>query len=197
MDSVREVIANAIAHRSYLEPGNVQVALYDDRLEITSPGMLVSGVSIEKMKAGYSKIMNRAIANTFAYMRIIEKWGSGIPRVIRECKEYGLPEPAFIDFGTDLRVNIYRNRPRCDEVSPVSDQVRPYGAAAFTDDDRALLTLLHGHPRFTQEEIASALNWTVGQVKYYQTKLKKRQSIKRIGTSQKGYWEVLVPLHDL
>lgn len=51
MDSVCELIANAIAHRSYLVPGGVQVAFYDNRLEITSPGMLVNGVSIEKMKA--------------------------------------------------------------------------------------------------------------------------------------------------
>lgn len=39
-DSIRELIANAVAHRSYLEPGNIQVALFGDRLEITSPGML-------------------------------------------------------------------------------------------------------------------------------------------------------------
>ena len=51
--SIRELIANAVAHRSYLEPGNIQVALYDNRLEITSPGMLLNGVSIEKMKEGY------------------------------------------------------------------------------------------------------------------------------------------------
>lgn len=48
-DSIRELIANAVAHRSYLEPGNIQVALYDDRLEITSPGMLLNNVTIEKM----------------------------------------------------------------------------------------------------------------------------------------------------
>lgn len=46
-DSIRELIANAVAHRSYLEPGNIQVALYDDRLEITSPGMLLNNVTIE------------------------------------------------------------------------------------------------------------------------------------------------------
>ena len=98
IDSVRELIANAVAHRSYLDPGNIQVALYDNRLEITSPGMLMNGVTIEKMKEGYSKIRNRAIANAFSYMKIIEKWGSGIPRIIRECQEYGLPEPELIDF---------------------------------------------------------------------------------------------------
>lgn len=50
-----------MAHRSYLEPGNIQVALFDDRLEVTSLGMLLNGVSIKKMKEGYSKPRNRAI----------------------------------------------------------------------------------------------------------------------------------------
>ncbi len=64
--SIREIIANAVTHRSYLEPGNVQVALYDDRLEVTSPGMLLNGVTIEKIREGYSKVRNRAIANAFS-----------------------------------------------------------------------------------------------------------------------------------
>lgn len=71
VDSVREMIANSVTHRSYLEPGNIQVALYDDRLEVTSPGMLLNGVSIRKMKEGYSKPRNRAIASAFAYMKIV------------------------------------------------------------------------------------------------------------------------------
>ena len=109
VDSVSELIANSVAHHSYLEPENIQVAFYDDRLEVTSPGMLLNGVSIKKMIEGYSKIRNRAIANVFSYMKIIEKWGSGIPRIIRECKEYGLPEPGFIDFDGDFRVNMYHH----------------------------------------------------------------------------------------
>lgn len=43
IDSIRELIAYAVSHRSYLDTANVQVALYDDRLEITSPGMLIGG----------------------------------------------------------------------------------------------------------------------------------------------------------
>uniref|UniRef100_UPI00286EE72E ATP-binding protein n=1 Tax=Anaerosporobacter sp. TaxID=1872529 RepID=UPI00286EE72E len=109
--TIREIICNAVCHRSYLEPANVQVALYDDRLEVTSPGMLSYGMSIEKIKEGYSKIRNRGIASAFAYMKIIESWGSGIPRIIQECKEYGLEEPELIDFDGDFRVNIYRKEP--------------------------------------------------------------------------------------
>lgn len=48
VDSVRVMIAKSVAHRSYLEPGNIQVALLDDRLEVTSPGMLLNGVSLKK-----------------------------------------------------------------------------------------------------------------------------------------------------
>ena len=96
-DSIRELIANAVAHRSYLEPGNIQVALYDDRLEITSPGMLLNNVTIEKMIEGYSRPRNPAIARAFAYMKIIEKWGTGIPRLFAACEEYGLPKPELID----------------------------------------------------------------------------------------------------
>lgn len=106
--SIREVIANAVTHLSYLEPGNVQVALYDDRLEVTSPGMLLTGVTIEKIRQGYSKVRNRAIANAFAYMKIIEQWGSGIPRILAEFKKYGLKELELIDLDGDFRVNFYR-----------------------------------------------------------------------------------------
>ena len=78
VDSVREMIANSVAHRSYLEPGNIQVALFDDRLEVTSPGMLLNGVSIKKMKEGYSKPRNRAIASAFAYVNYPPPKGSGL-----------------------------------------------------------------------------------------------------------------------
>ena len=46
VDSVRELIANAVVHRSYLEPGNIQVAIFDDRLEVTSPGMLLEHTTL-------------------------------------------------------------------------------------------------------------------------------------------------------
>ena len=82
IDSIRELIANAVIHRSYLEPSRVQVALYDDRLEITSPGMLIGGFTIEDLKAGCCQARNRGIVNALTYMKIIEQWGSGIPRLL-------------------------------------------------------------------------------------------------------------------
>ena len=89
---------------------NIQIALYDDRLEITSPGKLPMGQTLERMKEGYSKIRNEALAYAFAYMNLIERWGSGIPRIMGKVKAYGLREPEFIGGEVDLRINIYRNQ---------------------------------------------------------------------------------------
>ena len=108
-DAIRELIVNAIVHRSYIDHSSIQIAIYDNRLEITSPGRLPMGQTIERMKQGYSKIRNEALASAFEYMGYIEHWGSGILRVMQEVRDAGLPEPEFLGGDTDLRINIYRN----------------------------------------------------------------------------------------
>ena len=75
-DSIRELIINAVMNCSFLQNSHIQVAIYDDRLEITSPGGLMPGVTLTRMKEGYSKIRNRALAHAFSYMNLIEAWGS-------------------------------------------------------------------------------------------------------------------------
>lgn len=109
-DAIRELIINAAVHRSYLDHGNIQIAIYDNRLEITSPGKIPMGQTLERMKEGYSQIRNEALAYAFAYMNLIEHWGSGIPRIIGRVKALGLAEPEFIGGEVDLRINIYRNQ---------------------------------------------------------------------------------------
>ena len=197
-DSVRELIANAVAHRSYLEPGNIQVAIFDDRLEVTSPGMLLNNVSIQKMKEGYSKLRNPAIARAFAYMKIIEKWGTGIPRIFKECKEYGLQEPELIDFDGDFRVNMYRKAKGGfgvnDETTQTTQthQTTQSDTLKLSEEDKTILAVIHDKPTMTQKEYALELGWTVDRVKYYLRKMKIQQIINRVGSIHNGHWEVLI-----
>lgn len=123
-DAIRELIINAAVHRSYLDHGNIQVAIYDDRLEITSPGKLPMGQTLERMKEEYSQIRNEALASAFSYMNLIEHWGSGIPRIIGKVKAAGLREPVFIGGEVDLRINIYRNNSNSPDNSSYPDCVR-------------------------------------------------------------------------
>lgn len=108
--AIRELIVNAAVHRSYLDHGNIQAAVYDDRLEITSPGKLPMGQTLKRMKEGYSQIRNEALAYAFEYMNLIEHCGSGIPRILGKVREAGLREPEFIGGEVDLRINIYRGQ---------------------------------------------------------------------------------------
>ena len=96
--------------KSYVLHGKLRARCYDNRLEITSPGKLPMGQTMERMKEGYSKIRNEALAHAFAYMNLIEHWGSGIPRIIDKVKAAGLREPEFIGGEVDLRINIYRGQ---------------------------------------------------------------------------------------
>ena len=197
INSVRELIANAVAHRNYLEPGNIQVAIFDDRVEVTSPGMLLNTVSIKKMIEGYSRLRNPAIANAFAYMKIIEKWGTGIPRILRECKEYGLKKPELIDFDGDFRVNMYRREEKSkttQTTTQTTTQITTQTTIKLTKNDHEILQVIQNNPALSQKEIAMELGWTVDRVKYYLNKMKKQEAIRRIGSSHKGYWKLLIKL---
>ena len=88
------------------------------------PGMLDSEITIEKMKSGLSKIRNRGIAAAFSYMNIVEAWGSGIPKMFREAKEYGLREPELIDMGSDFRINLYRKDAAIDQNGVIDPKER-------------------------------------------------------------------------
>ena len=74
------------------------MAIYDDRLDIDNPGVLLSGLTLADIKQCNSKLRNRAIGRVFKELRYTEQWGSGILNAIGECKTMGLPEPVFEEF---------------------------------------------------------------------------------------------------
>ena len=175
--------------RAYFVDRREFVALFDDRLEVTSPGMLLNGVSIKKMKEGYSKPRNRAIASAFAYMKIIEKWGSGIPRILRECSEYGLPEPEIIDFDGDFRVNMYRQLPEKDWSH--TDDTKHDTNDTLSENDTKILNLIRENPSITQAELKEKLQVSIVTVKRLMADLQKRGLIERQGSSRKGKWIII------
>ncbi|MDI3537615.1 MAG: ATP-dependent helicase RecG [Eubacteriaceae bacterium] len=162
--------------------------------------MLLNGVSIEKMKEGYSKIRNRGIANAFSYMKIIENWGSGIPRIIKECLDYGLSEPELIDMAGDFRVNLYRGSKNGDKVNDITDRTNQTNQTDQTNQDSlseaeiTLLLLIKENPQMTNAQMAQVLGWNVSRVKYYLQKLKKSSTIKCQGSTHHGFWELLVKI---
>ena len=125
---------------------------------------------------GYSRPRNPAIASAFAYMKIIEKWGTGIPRLFEACEEYGLPKPELIDFDGDFRVNMYRKRDANTETN--------------TENVGRIIRLMGEQPSITVKMIAQQLGLSVGGVRYHINKLKKDGVVEHIGSSKKGTWVI-------
>lgn len=108
IDGVREALINALAHANYEVSGSrIFVAIYDDKLEIQNPGIMLPGMSIEQFKAGVSRIRNPVIARTFGELQLIEEWGSGYKRIKEACESGGYPVPTWEEFGSALRVTFY------------------------------------------------------------------------------------------
>ena len=195
--TIREMISNAVCHRSYLTPGKIQVALFDDRLEVTSPGMLDREITIEKMKSGLSKIRNRGIAAAFSYMNILEAWGSGIPKMFREAKEYGLPEPELIDMGSDFRINLYRKKAVIDQNGVIDPKERDTddtnGTKVESNDtnESMILHILQTDPQVTQKDIGKLLGVSLATVKRLMNSLQKDGKLQRRGSNRSGSWIVV------
>ena len=99
---------------------------------------------------------------------LVEKYGSGIRRIVEGCAAYGLPAPRFQEISDGFMVTVYR-------------------AGAAT---QKILDLLMEQPHLSQRELAELLDMSEDGIKYQLSQLKKSGSIRRIGPDKGGYWEV-------
>ena len=108
VEAVREAVINAVVHTDYAITGmNIRVAVFNDRLEITNPGFLPFGMTLDAALSGASKLRNRTIGRVFRELKLIEHWGTGLNRMISACKKHGLPAPLFEEIGAAFRVTLF------------------------------------------------------------------------------------------
>lgn len=134
--AVREALANAICHRDYsIGGGSIGVALYDDRLEVTSSGPLHFGLTPEALFEPHESLpWNPLIASVFYRRGLIETWGRGTLQMAELTVAAGLPRPEIEDAGGCVTV---RFRP--------TGYVPPERVGRdLTDRQRAILAMLHG-----------------------------------------------------
>lgn len=149
LEALRELIANAILHRNYLVHAFIQVSIFDNRVEILSPGGLYDNLTRDEMLSGLSRLRNPLLADVFRRMNIVEQWGTGIQRVIQLCTGAGLPAPEFDITGDAVRIII----PRAAQPAP---QGRKPRKRRPHKRDEALLTYLKEHPGVSLQQTADA-----------------------------------------
>ncbi len=88
LPALREAVLNAVVHRDYSNPSDIQIKIFDDRITIFSPGKLYGDLTVEKIRANnyQSNLRNKLVAEAFYLTRRIEKYGSGFARIYQELR---------------------------------------------------------------------------------------------------------------
>ena len=112
-DAIRESIVNEVAHRDYMfYATDIEVSLYEDRLEVISPGKLPKGVTVEKIKEGRRVPRNAFLAEILKDYRYIEHLGMGIPDIIiRSMREHNGTAPDLIEDDDRFTVRLWKSSP--------------------------------------------------------------------------------------
>lgn len=111
LTAVREIILNALVHRDYsihTEGMPIQLAIYNDRLEVKNPGGLYGRLSIDQLGKTQPNTRNPVLATAMETMNLTENRYSGIPTIRSEMKKAGLPEPRFEDSRGNFTVTLYK-----------------------------------------------------------------------------------------
>lgn len=182
LEVIREAIVNAVVHRCYsITSSPIFISVYDESVEIVSPGLLPDGISVEEAVNGSRRHRNRALADFFIAMGLMEGWGSGLQRVFKLCYNYGLCRPTLKQIGEDLVLTLYRQGAR-----PIDKDV----VLPLTDLQKKLLEVVSDNCDLTLPEIAEILKVSVPTVSNSVKILKEMGRLSRSGSRKTGKWVV-------
>jgi len=171
-----ELLVNALVHRDYLISAPIRLFIFDNRIEIMSPGHLPNNLTVAKIRAGNSNIRNPILVSYIAKgMLPYRGLGSGIKRALEDW--------AHIDFTDDregclFTVTVYRKEEKGSEKSSEKSSEK-------------IIDMLKAEPGLAAREVAERLDITPRAVEKQIANMRKEGRIRRIGPDRGGYWEVI------
>ena len=177
--AMREALINALAHRDYRKPGDLQVHIFQDRVEIINPGGLVGGMTMEKLGT-VSLPRNPLLFGMMHRMGLVEKIGSGMKRIADMCREQKTPEPEIQADDDWFRIVFFRKTIGSGKSSGKSSG----------KTNVLILERLEAAPSTTIPALAAALGLTTRAVEKQISKLKESGHLIRVGSRKDGHWVV-------
>ena len=101
---------NALIHRDYLlSSTDIELTIYDDRLEVISPGRLPNGITPDRMLTGCRAARNQLIKDVMRDYRYLEHSGMGIPRkVVKAMWNHNGTKPELVEDGERFIIRLFR-----------------------------------------------------------------------------------------
>lgn len=218
--AVTETIANAIIHRDYMQMGSeVHIDMYDDRLEVYSPGGMMDGRLIQQLNPMTvpSKRRNPLLADFFSRLGLMERRGSGMKKIIDAYKQYehlvDFHIPEFSSNASEFHVTLW-NLNFDDKVIgeitsdgiPLIEEIRKGNEVVFTKEfikepaeftkefikaSRQIYKLISMNPHISTAKMAESMGLSTRQVLKYIKRLQELHKVARIGGRKAGEWKIV------
>lgn len=200
-----ELLVNALIHRDYMISASIKLFIFENRIEIISPGHLPNNLTVEKIRAGNSNIRNPILVSFVAKGLMPYKGlGSGIKRALESW-----PEIEFIDdreaclFTVIIHRNVVAPSPyitekstekmgRVTEEKEISSEIGSEKKDKSSEKtENVILQLLDIDPSMSIKELAEKIGLTTRAIEKQITRLKKEKRLERVGPDKGGYWKVI------
>lgn len=189
--SYHEALVNALAHRDYLVNGSeVHIDIYDDRMEIYSPGGMPDGSLIQERDplSVPSTRRNPVLADVFNRLGYMERKGSGFEKIISGYEFQ-------VNYSEEKKPSFRSDRYQFTVIMPnlnYGEEIESKASNEALDAalEMRLLNLLEEQPKLTQKEMIVILDTSRATLQRLMKELENDQRIERKGGKRYGYWEV-------
>jgi ATP-dependent DNA helicase RecG len=185
-----------IVHRDYRSASDSIVKVFNNKIEFYNPGRLPDNITVEDLLSNNYKSCprNKLIADFCKNLGLIEKYGSGIRRIIRYFETEDLPRPEFRNISDGFMVTIYGKDTKDvgkDVGKDVVENVVKDVVENVVENEWQILKLLTESSKISAKEIAAKTGFSERTIQRYLKALQGKKIIKRIGPAKGGRWEVM------
>ncbi|MDD4494869.1 MAG: ATP-binding protein, partial [Eubacteriales bacterium] len=179
VEAIRETLLNALVHRDYSFSGSTLISIFDDRIEVVSLGGLVKGVSYDDIMLGASILRNDKLADIFYRLKLIEAYGTGMPKIINSYKYYTI-KPQIEASDNAFKITL----PNTNVASKPSAEIQ------LTEKEQAALSLFDENKSLTRKEVEEKLNVSQPLAVNILNSLTEKGLVKRLGKGKNTRYEV-------
>jgi predicted HTH transcriptional regulator len=197
--AVREAVLNCYCHRQWSLSGDIRIFVFDNRMEVYSPGGPPEGLSVEEILSGANAKRNPILVKALDKLDYIENYSSGIKRILGEYEGFPL-QPEFYVSDALFRVTLYNKNYYYDNIETYSNEsvdatesatVNATQNATVNATSKAILDYMRRDRHITLTQLAELTSKHRVTIARNVKALREAGAIERIGSDKNGYWRVL------
>lgn len=166
----REALINLLVHRNYHIQAPSKISIYDDRLELFSPGDFSGPIEQDQLLKGLTYLRNPAICKIFREMGLVEKMGTGFINIFKSYEAWGLEKPQIIEGANFIKCILPRHPSKS---SPTK-----------TQNEESILALFYSQNEITSQDVVNKFSISRATAQRWLNSLIEKGLIERIGKTR-------------